>query len=101
MYQNYKDKTPNMCFFSLHICLSLSYALYTSECVCVFKWGTHLLYLYSIFHLIFSLIGRPQQTYWDYFTLEDTKHIIFILEGSIDPTYNKGFTSWIYDNQIK
>ena len=53
---------------SLSLSLSLSYVLYKSVCVCVFKWGTHLLYLYSFFHLNFSLTSRPQQTYWADFT---------------------------------
>ena len=33
MYQKYKDKTPNRCSFSLHICLSLSPMRYTQVCV--------------------------------------------------------------------
>ena len=50
-----------MLLLLVDISLSLSLMHYTQVCVW-FKWGPHLLYLYSIFHLNFSLTGWPQFT---------------------------------------
>ena len=101
MYQKYKDKTPNMCSFSLQICLYLSYALYTSECGCSNEEHTSSIYTLFLPLDFFpnkltstNLLGRLH--------LGRHKPIqYYILEGSIDPAYNEGFTSWLYDDQIQ
>ena len=49
--KRYKDKPQTRCSFSLSVCLSLSPMRYTQVCVRI-KWGTHILYVYSFFHLI-------------------------------------------------
>ena len=61
MYQEYKDKTPNRCSSSLQICLSLSYVLYTSECVCQMR-NTPLFILFLSLEFVPNQVGPNKLT---------------------------------------
>ena len=106
MYQKYKDKNSNKCSFSQQLSLSLSlslsppYALYTSECVFQMR-NTHPLFILFIPLDFFPNKSTPTNLLGLLHLGRHKTILYYIHEGSIDPTYNGYFTSWLYDDQIQ
>ena len=90
MYKRQSQKQVVSSFYSL----SLSLLCATQVSVSVFKWEAQPLYLYSFYQLTFTLNKSAPLNF-------SKKYFILFIRVLIGPTYNGGFTSWLYDDQLQ
>ena len=101
LYKMYKIKKPKHVFSSFLICISLSPMCYISEWVCILMRKKIPLFIH--FKSLEFYPNKLSPLNWmGWLHLGRIKTILYYIHWrTIDPTYNGGFTSWIYDYQLQ